>query len=134
MSTTIQRFLSYLSGAVLVLLVVALPAVAHNVGPGSANPAAATAATATGTINQLIVDNTVTGLTLRYLGLRQDDGHSIALVGTGLDSVNRGDRIAASGSLNGNVLRVSSFTRMATATGTGKATAQGSGTTQLQGT
>src|SRR5450432_1022604 len=125
MSTTIQRFLSALSGATLVLAAVALPAAAHNVGPAGANLAAASAMTATGTVNVLIVDNTVTGLTLRYLGLQQDDGHSIALVGTGLDSLARGDRVAASGSLNGNVLRVASFARTTAATGKGKATAQG---------
>ena len=133
MMTTTQRFLSALSGATLVLAVVAWPAAAHNVGPAGTNSAAASAATATGTVNVLVVDNTVTGLTLRYIGLKQDDGHSIALVGTGLDTLARGNKVSASGSLNGNVLRVASFVTTTTATGSGKATAQGA-PTQLQGT
>ncbi len=134
MSTTIKRFVAIVYGATIFLAVTAFPAGAHNVAPASANSPGAAIATAAGTANALVVDNKVTGLTLRYLGLKQDDGHTVALTGAGLDAIIPGDLVAATGTVNGNAMRVTSFTRTAAAAGPGKAAAQGNAVTQLEGT
>ncbi|MEO8741341.1 MAG: hypothetical protein ABI537_16795, partial [Casimicrobiaceae bacterium] len=133
MSTTSQRFIPLILLAAFLAATATPPAAAHNTLPATATQSSASAVTATGTVTELDVENQVTGLSLRYLGLRMDDGHSLAIAGIGVDVLARGERISATGTIKGEVMRVSSIARSGPA-GTGKATAQGSGTTQLQGT
>jgi len=132
MSTTSKHFTSPILVAALLLATAALPAAAHDTRPATATESKTATANATGTVTELTVDNQVTGVTLRYLGLRMDDGHSVAITGANVDTLAKGERISATGTLNGEVLKVSSFARTGAA-GDGKVTAQGS-STQLQGT
>src|SRR5215831_15509379 len=88
-------------------LVLALPARAHDAAPvaGLATATASAAAvTASGTVTELIVENRLNGATFRYLGLRLDDGRSFALAGVGLDALDAGQRIEATGTLSGRTL------------------------------
>ena len=54
-----------------------------------------TLVTATGTVAELTVNNQLTGVTLRYFGLKVDQGGSYALTGTGLDTLSDGSRVNA---------------------------------------
>src|SRR5450432_1305955 len=131
MSITTYRSMPVVFAAFMLALT-SLSAAAHDARPASAT-GTTTVITASGTVTALTVDNKVTGVTLRYLGLRMDDGHSVAISGTGVDSLANGERVAATGMLNGEVLKVSSVARYGAAD-SGKAAAQGSGSIQIQGT
>ena len=67
---------------------------------------------ASGTVTELLVENTLTNQSLRYLGLRMDDGHSVDLVGPALGATAQGDRIEATGVLVGQSFRVTSVTTL----------------------
>ena len=67
---------------------------------------------ASGTVTELLVENTLTNQSLRYLGLRMDDGHSVDLVGPALGATAQGDRIEATGVLVGESFRVTSVTTL----------------------
>ncbi|HWZ71139.1 MAG TPA: hypothetical protein VN326_06620, partial [Casimicrobiaceae bacterium] len=102
-----------LSGLVAVASLFALatfPLPAHQVDPtGASSPALAISAVmATGTVAELVVDNRVSGVRLRYLALRIDEGQTVALTGAGLDLLAGGTRVTAAGSLAGNVMTVTS--------------------------
>src|SRR5215470_4868412 len=104
---------SRLSRVLLIALVLALPARAHDAAPAVAlatATASATAVTASGTVTELIVENRLNGATFRYLGLRLDDGRSFALAGVGLDALDAGQRIEATGTLSGRTLTLAWFT------------------------
>ena len=92
-----------------------LSAAAHD--PVSTQPVVvnSTGVTATGTVNELLVKNKLTGETLRYFGLKLDQGTSYALTGTGLDLLSNGTRINATGALAGNVFNVNLFSVVAQA-------------------
>ena len=72
-------------------------------------PLAATAETAAGTIDELVVDNRVTGTTTRYTLLRRDDGLVVSLHGAGSEGLFKGTRIVATGRRAGDTLQVESF-------------------------
>ncbi len=107
-TTCLYRFAGIVG---FVLALSAFPLHAHDTraqaAPAIAN---ATAVTTTGTVAELIVENRLTGQTSRYLGLRLDDGRSLALVGAGLDALAAGSRIDATGTLSGTSLNVAWFT------------------------
>src|SRR6266446_7969420 len=100
-----------LFAAALLLALATFPLLAHQVDPtGASSPAPATnAVMATGTVAEVIVDNRVSGVTLRYLALRIDQGQTVALTGSGLDLLAGGTRVTATGSLTGNVMTVTSI-------------------------
>src|SRR5262249_33640155 len=96
---------------VLVLALPALPAAAHNGAdavfdspqpPSQAVPAVAV----TGTVDELIVANTLTGATTRYVALRLDQGRTLALQGAGVDSLPKGAQVEAIGRNVGSTLFV----------------------------
>ena len=91
------------------------PVLAHP--PESTQPVVINTAqvTATGTVTELTIKNQATGVTLRYFGLKLDQGTSYALTGTGLDLLSNGTRISASGTLAGNVFNVTLFSVLAQA-------------------
>ena len=63
---------------------------------------------ALGAVHDLVVNNQLTGIVSRYLGLRLDDGSAVSLRGAGLGTLVAGQRIEATGSLSGTSLLVSS--------------------------
>src|SRR6266852_3377539 len=96
--------------SILLAALTAFPVGAHQASPASVSSPTltTTAVTATGTVAELIVENQVTNVTLRYLALRVDGGQTLALTGVGPDSLSSGARVAATGSLTGNTLAVTS--------------------------
>src|SRR5439155_4975057 len=99
-----------LLGATVLFALVTFSARAHQVDPaGVSQGLAASAVTGTGTVAELIVDNRVTNVTQRYLALRLDDGHTVALTGSGLDALASGARVEVTGSLSAETLAVTSF-------------------------
>ena len=76
-------------GATVLFALATFSVRAHQVDPAGALPVAlaASAVTGTGTVAELIVDNRVTDVTRRYLALRLDDGRTVELSGTGLDTL-----------------------------------------------
>jgi len=58
----------------------------------------------TGAVRELIVDNRLTGMTARYVGLRLDDGHNVVLRSSGLETLAQGTRVEATGQLDGDTL------------------------------
>src|ERR1700730_5442696 len=83
MPTQNRHRLFGLFAAVSLLALAAFPLSAHEVdATGASSPALATSAVmATGTVAEMIVDNRVSGVTLRYLALRIDGGQTVALTG-----------------------------------------------------
>jgi hypothetical protein len=90
---------------------------------------AAQAVTTTGTVADLIVDNRLTGASLRYIGLRLDDGRSFALAGSDVDALSAGDRINATGTIMGKTFTVA----WVTAASTGGAVQPAAASTTLTG-
>src|ERR1700730_13260111 len=129
-----HRLLGFLAAASLVALAT-FPLFAHQVDPtGASSPVLATSALmATGTVAELIVDNKVSGVTLRYLALRIDEGQTVALTGAGLDLLSSGTRVMATGSLTGNVMTVTSVSILPTARVAANAGAPAQSQTQVQG-
>src|SRR6266550_4514420 len=128
--------LTGLFAAALLLALANFPLLAHQVDPtGASSPTLATSAvTATGTVAEMIVDNRVSGVTLRYLALRIDQGQTVALTGAGLDLLSTGTRVTATGSLTGNVMTVTSASILPAARVAGNAAAQAQTQRQVQGT
>src|SRR5271157_891215 len=93
-------------GVAVLFALVAFSVCAHQVNPAGGSLAArvTSAVTATGSVAELIVDDQVAGVTLRYLGVRLDDGHTVALTGAGLETLASGERVEVTGTLNGEVL------------------------------
>ncbi|HXX84729.1 MAG TPA: hypothetical protein VEN29_12195, partial [Casimicrobiaceae bacterium] len=137
MPVSYSRF-SRLVAAILPLALAALPAGAHNGAdavfmspelPAAGVPQVAAA----GTVEELIVDNRVSNTTTRYVGLRLDDGRSVALVGAGLDALAKGTRVEAIGRTAANTLYVTEV-RVVAAPPVAKASVAGSRTSSAQGT
>jgi hypothetical protein len=85
------RFAPPLLIAAFLSLLAASPAGAHDGTDAVLARPAALAADAplvavSGTVIDLVVEDRVSNKTLRYVALRLDDGQSIALVGSGLES------------------------------------------------
>ncbi len=121
----------------LVAVAASFAAGAHNgadaviTGSQSA-PLATTVETAVGTIDELIVDNRVTGATTRYTLLRGDDGTVVGLRGGDAERLFKGTRITATGRRAGDMLQVESYGVMS---GTApRAAIQATGSGQVQGT
>ena len=105
------RMLRYL-GAALVCALTSLPTLAHQ--PQSTEPVAinAAAVAATGTVTELTVRNQLTGETLRYFGLKLDQGASYALTGTGLGHAQRAGRASTRRARSaGNIFNITSLQR-----------------------
>ena len=81
MSTRNPNRLTPFFAAVALFVSVVFPLRAHQVDPAvvSSSALAPTAVTATGTVAELIVQNQISGVTLRYLALRLDEGQTVAL-------------------------------------------------------
>src|ERR1700681_1157108 len=99
---------------VLSALAVALPAGAHHgadavITRSQSAPLATTVETAAGTIDELVVDNRVTGASTRYTLLRRDDGIVVGLRGAGSENLFKGTRILATGRRAGDMLQVESY-------------------------
>ncbi|MEP6943490.1 MAG: Ig-like domain repeat protein [Betaproteobacteria bacterium] len=107
--TTLSRLASIL--AVATVLLSPLPVSGHEGPPQTA--ASSPVLAATGTVSDLFVDNRLTGSTLRYIGLRLDDGRTFALAGVGLDALDSGARVDVTGSLAGKTFNVAWLTRSA---------------------
>src|SRR5450631_503628 len=73
----------FLCLTVAMLLSVSLPLAAHQVESTQPVTISTAPVMATGTVSELTVTNQVTGVTLRYLGLKLDQGTSYALAGSG---------------------------------------------------
>ena len=123
--------------ALVLLGALAGPAAAHHTegGPPQWTAPAATEPieVVTGAVEQLIVENRVTGVTIRYVSLRLDDGSVAALKGEGLDSLPKGARVQASGRLAGDTLFVTEARVVATASAQ-QAVMKTQATKQVQGT
>ena len=119
-------------GATVLFVFAAFSVCAHQVDPATASPAAlaAGAVTGTGTVAELVVDNQVANVTLRYLALRLDDGQTVVLTGAGLEALADGARVDVSGTLSGEVLEVTGFSVLPAA----QAAAKAGGRKQVQGT
>ena len=110
-----QNFRTLFRFAVIaaLLCLAAIPVAAHN-GADSAFAAPQPPATdtplvaVTGTVNELVVDNLVSGANTRYLSLRLDDGSSVALAGLGLDALLNGQRVEVTGRTSGQTLFITS--------------------------
>ena len=100
------------SVALAALASFAPPAFAHHgtehllAGPAEASDATPTTSHA-GQVTELFVDHQVLKLTIRYVGLRTDDGHSLRLKGSGIGALSAGWRVEASGQLEASTLFVS---------------------------
>jgi Bacterial Ig-like domain (group 3)/Domain of unknown function (DUF4214)/Gametolysin peptidase M11 len=127
------RFVGHF-GAVFLLAFAAFPATAHQVESTQPVVINSTPVTPTGTVAELIVKNQVTGVTLRYLGLKLDQGGSYALSGNGLDTLINGSRINAVGTLAGSVFNVTLFSVVAQPQSLGRMTALGQSEKTLSGT
>ena len=95
--------------AALLLTWVTTPALAHHVveaaGPVVANTPVESVA---GTVEELIVENRVTGLTTRHLALRFADGSGVPLRGADMGSLPTGAQVRVTGRRNGQELSVES--------------------------
>src|SRR6266550_2067051 len=123
-----------LFGAILLVALANFPAAAHQADSTQANAINSTLITATGTVAELTVNNQLTGVTLRYFGLKVDQGGSYALTGTGLDTLSDGSRINVTGTLAGNVFNVTLFSSVAPADGAARATLQAKTKKTVSGT
>ena len=114
MKHSYPRFLYTTIAVFFAALAALLPAGAHHgadaviTGSQSA-PLATTVETAAGTIDELVVDNRVTGTTTRYTLLRRDDGIVVGLRGANSESLIKGTRILATGRRAGDMLQVDSY-------------------------
>src|SRR5450631_978614 len=129
-----DRLLLCLLAAILLSALTTLPAAAHQVE--STQPVTINAAPvmATGTISELTVGNQLTGVTLRYFGLKLDQGTSYALAGTGLDMLTDGARISVTGTVAGNILNVAFFSLIDQAQAPGRKTTLGQKQKTITGT
>ena len=129
-----NRCLLQLLGAALLLALATFSAAAHQAE--STQPVAINSAlvTATGTVAELTVKNQLTSVTLRYFGLKVDQGASYALTGTGLDTLSDGSRINVTGTLAGSVFNVTLFSSVAPADIPARATPQAKTKKTISGT
>jgi hypothetical protein len=107
------RAVSRAAGIILAVFVAVSPVAAHHgTEPVFSSPqapaAGATSVSVAGTVQELIVDNRVSGAITRYVSLRLDDGSVVALRGTGLDALAAGQRAEATGAVAGTTLFASS--------------------------
>ena len=136
-----SNFIASLFQNVAVLLVLAFaahPVQAHDSADSfPASPQAPTASApvevVTGTVTELVVDNRVSGLTARYVALQLDDGHKLALNGSGVDQLAQGARVQATGQRAGDTLFVTAYHAVAGPAATPRAT-RVRATAQAQGT
>src|SRR6266478_5282972 len=111
-------------GAILVLALTSFPAAAHQAETTQPTTINSTLVTATGTVAELTVRNELTGVTLRYFGLKVDQGESYALTGTGLDTLSDGSRVNVAGTLAGNILNITLVSGVAPADSAARAILQ----------
>jgi Bacterial Ig-like domain (group 3) len=121
-------------GAILVLALASFSAAAHQAETTQSTTINPTLVTATGTVAELTVTNQLTGVTLRYFGLKVDQGGSYALTGTGLDTLSDGSRINVTGTLAGNIFNVTLSSSVAPADSAARATLQAKTKKTVSGT
>jgi len=124
------------AAALLVLAFAALPAQGHGVADALISPSQLTSTIPieafSGVVQTVVVDNRVSQVTSRYVGLTLDDGRSVALTGAGVELLASGARVQVTGQRSGNALVVSSYNVVAGAGG--KAALKALVTDQAQGT
>jgi hypothetical protein len=129
-----NALLRCLFGAILLVALANVPAFAHQAEFTQPNAINSALVTATGTVAELTVRNQLTGVTLRYFGLKVDQGGSYALTGTGLDTLNDGSRINVTGTLAGNIFNVTLVSGVAPADSAARATLQAKTKKSVSGT
>ena len=131
-----RQLLFRVLGSTLLAALAAFSVGAHQVSPISVSlPTLATSAvTATGSVGELVVNNRVSDVTLRYLALRLDDGQTLALTGAGLDSLSGGARVEVTGTLSGDTLAVTGFSVLRAAQIVSKAGVTAQSRRQVDGT
>src|SRR5260370_28470656 len=92
------RAVIHAASVVLLLFCAVSPVAAHHNSdpvftPPQAPNADARLVAAVGTVQELVVDNRVSGIVTRYVALRLDDGSTVSLRGTALDGLLAGQRI-----------------------------------------
>ena len=104
----LTRYLRYIAFAAFAVLAFTNPVAAHHGNDDIGTPQAPGAASATlslqGHVDQIIVENKITGSTRRFPVLAADDGRRFALVGPGVDGLVTGTAISVSGKQNGRAL------------------------------
>jgi hypothetical protein len=133
------RFAPPLIIAAFLALAAASPAGAHDGADAVLARPAAPAADAplvavSGTVIDLVVDDRVSNRTLRYVALRLDDGQTIALVGSDLESLPTGARAEAVGRSAGDTLFVTDARLLPDSQAPSAQVKQASSTTQIEGT
>src|SRR6202162_1348716 len=116
----IRIFRAVVSVLAVASIICAQPAEAHRGSEAvfsSPQPPAADvpSVAATGTVQDLVIDNRVSGAATRYLWLRLDDGSTVALRGSSLDALIPGQRVEVTGRNAGQTLFVSSTRALAMA-------------------
>src|SRR6202163_3082657 len=129
-----NNLLLRLISAILLVALANFSAAAHQAESTQSNAINATLVTATGTVAELTVKNQLTGVTLRYFGLKVDQGGSYALTGTGLDTLSDGARINVTGTLVGNVFNVTLLSSVAPADSAARAILQAKTKKTVSGT
>src|ERR1700674_3107278 len=129
-----NNLLLRLFGAILLVALANFPAAAHQAEFAEPNAINSALVTATGTVAELTVRNSLTRVTLRSFGLKVDQGGSYALTGTGLDTLSDGARINVTGTLVGNVFNVTLFSNVAPADSAARTTLQAKTKKTVSGT
>ena len=80
--------------------------------------------TLVGTVETVVIDDRVINLSLRYAGIRLDDGRAFALKGAMTEALVDGARVEVTGRRNGNVVITSGARQLATAPDTVRAIAK----------
>ncbi len=137
MQASRRPFLLSTISAIALFAATSLPVRAHHgadavITASQSAPVAATVETASGTIDELVVDNRVTGTSTRYALLRRDDGAVVSLQGANSEALFKGTRVVTTGRRAGDTLQVESFSVIAGPSQ--RMTAQAANAGQVQGT
>ena len=104
----LTHYLRRIAVAALAVLTFSIPVAAHHGTENVATPQAPGAGAPTvllqGYVDQIVVENVVTGGSRRYPILAADDGRRLALAGPGVDNLVTGTAIKVSGKENGRAL------------------------------
>ena len=124
------RLLPFLA-AFLWAVLAAGPTRAHDVTVALDAPAAASL---TGTVDELVIEDRVNGTLLHVHTLRQDDGSAATLSGVGAETLQKGSRAEVTGALRGSTLEVTGYSVLAAAPIADNGSAAAPNEKQVQGT
>src|SRR6266849_2654197 len=105
------RAVIHAASVMLLVFCAVSPVAAHHdsdpvFSPPQAPNADARLVAAVGIVQELVVDNRVSGIITRYVALRLDDGSTVPLRGTALDGLLAGQRVEATGTPAGTTIFV----------------------------